>query len=80
MNEEASSRAVASLVLGILSYVACPLVFGIAAVVLGSGERHGVARAGVILGWINIALSLLTAVILLLLFVFAGAASVVTGH
>jgi hypothetical protein len=80
MTEEASSRAVASLVLGILSYVACPLVFGIAAVVLGSGERHGVARAGVILGWINIVLTLITVVIFLVFFVFAGATAVVGGN
>jgi hypothetical protein len=79
MNEEASSRAVASLVLGILSYVACPLIFGIAAIVLGSGERHGVARAGVILGWINVALSILSLIAAVVFFVFVGAASAV-GH
>jgi len=80
MTEEASPRAVASLVLGILSYVACPLVFGIAAVVFGSGERHGIARAGVILGWINIALSVLSLLIFLMLFLFAGVASVAGTH
>jgi hypothetical protein len=80
MTEEASSRAVASLVLGILSYMACPLIFGIAAVVLGSGERHGVARAGVILGWINIVLSLISVVIFVVFFVFAGGAAIVSGQ
>jgi len=79
MTEEASPRAVASLVLGILSYLACPLVFGIAAIVLGSGERSGIARAGVILGWINVALSILILLLVVIVAVFAIPIGVFSG-
>ena len=48
------SRAVASLVCGILSWFTCPLVLAIVAIVLGSGSSSGFAKAGVILGWLNI--------------------------
>ena len=63
VSQPASSRAVLSLVFGILSFSGCPLVAGIAAVVLARGETSGVARAGSILGWINIALCALGLVI-----------------
>lgn len=58
--------AVWSLVTGILSYVFCPLVLGIAAIVTGTMSRkaadqglannRGMGTAGLILGWINVAL------------------------
>ena len=65
-----SSMAVVSLVLGIASYFVIPLLGGIAAIITGnlakkeiqqepqslSGE--GLARAGTILGWVNIGLSI----------------------
>lgn len=58
-------KAVASLVLGIVGLVACPLVPSIIALVLGNQSRsniaadptldgEGMAKAGVILGWIGI--------------------------
>jgi hypothetical protein len=57
--------AVASLVLGIFGLVGCPLVASIVAVILGTQARtkirqdpslegDGLARVGVILGWIGI--------------------------
>ncbi|MDQ4018676.1 MAG: DUF4190 domain-containing protein [Actinomycetota bacterium] len=62
-----SGAAIASLVLGILGLFAIPLITSLAAIVLGrraqreiaespglSGE--GLAKAGVILGWIGVAL------------------------
>lgn len=60
--------AVVALVLGILGITACPLILSIAAVIVGSGARKKIrndptlegdslARAGVILGWVGIALA-----------------------
>jgi hypothetical protein len=60
--------AVASLVLGILGIIACPLVLSIPAVIVGTQARakirqdpslegEGMARAGVILGWIGIGIA-----------------------
>lgn len=64
--------AVWSLVTGILSYVFCPLLLGIAAIITGTMSRRaadeglannrGMGTAGLILGWINVALSLLAIV------------------
>lgn len=58
-----------ALVTGILSYVFCPLVLGIAAIVTGTMSRRaadqglannrGMGTAGLILGWINVALAIL---------------------
>lgn len=66
--EPASGRAVASLVFGILgvSFVA-PCVGPILAIVLGNGEPGGVAKAGVILGWITLAMYAMAAFLVLLL-------------
>lgn len=62
--------AVASLVLGIAGIIICPLICSILAIVFGSQakgkiaadpslEGEGMAKAGVVLGWIGIALSIL---------------------
>jgi glycerol-3-phosphate acyltransferase PlsY len=66
-----NSSAVASLVFGIMSWFLCPLLGGGLAVILGhvahsqirrSGEGGGgMATAGLILGYINVAASLLVA-------------------
>lgn len=77
--------AVWSLVTGILSYVMCPLVLGIAAIVTGTMSRRaadeglannrGMGTAGLILGWINVALVALGIVF----FVIAIAAGLFAG-
>ena len=55
MTETTSTRAVLSLVFGILAITGtCPCVGSILAVLCGAGDRSGIARAGVILGWISI--------------------------
>ncbi|MFD2024236.1 DUF4190 domain-containing protein [Promicromonospora aerolata] len=61
--------AVWSLITGILSYVFCPLVLGIAAIITGTMSRRaadeglannrGMGTAGLILGWINVVLVVL---------------------
>ena len=56
-----------SLVTGILSWILCPLILGIVAIVTGNASRKaireglannsGMATAGLVLGWINVALT-----------------------
>ena len=64
---QTSGLAIASLVLGIVGLFAVPLVASVLAIVLGGKAREelardpalageGLARAGVILGWIGVAL------------------------
>jgi hypothetical protein len=79
-----STPAILSLVFGVLSWVALPLVGAIVAVVTGhvargeirraNGELEGdgMAVAGLVLGWANLALLVLA--LLLFLFVFGGIA------
>jgi hypothetical protein len=79
-----STPAILSLVFGILSWVALPLVGAIVAIVTGhvargeirraNGELEGdgLAVAGLVLGWANIALVVLA--LLVFLFVFGGIA------
>ncbi|MEV0953711.1 DUF4190 domain-containing protein [Promicromonospora sp. NPDC050249] len=72
--------AVWSLITGILSYVMCPILLGVAAVITGTmgrraadeglADNRGMATAGLILGWVNIALSVLGIV---LFFILLGA-------
>ncbi|MFI2488594.1 DUF4190 domain-containing protein [Promicromonospora kroppenstedtii] len=74
-----------ALVTGILSYVFCPLLLGIAAIITGTMSRRaadeglannrGMGTAGLILGWINVALvvvGIIFFVIALAVGLFAG--------
>ncbi len=66
-----NQKALWSMILGILSLVCCGLLAGIPALILGNSAQkeiaasggmqtgEGMAKAGVILGWISIALSIL---------------------
>ena len=69
-------RAVASLVCGILSWITCPIFLAIVAIALGTGSRNGLARAGVILGWLNILAGLAG----LVFFLLAGFGAAVFGR
>lgn len=73
MHDEASGKAIASLVFGILSWFMCPCAFGVVAIVLGAGERSGIGRAGFWLGVVNVVL--MTLGIFLYLFVLGGLAA-----
>ena len=80
---QTSSMAVVSLVLGIASYFVIPLLGAIAAVITGnlakkeiqqdpenlSGE--GLARWGMILGWVNIGISVIGMCLALLIFILS---------
>ncbi len=69
--------AVWSLITGILSYVMCPILLGVAAIITGTmarraadeglADNRGMATAGVILGWVNIGLSVLGIVLFFIL-------------
>ena len=74
---QTESSAVASLVLGILGFVACPVVCSILAIVFGNQaknriranpalEGENLAKAGIILGWVGVGLSILGVVFFLL--------------
>ncbi len=79
-----SGSAIAALILGICGFLVCPLVCSIAAIVCaqnafkeidGSGGRvtgRGMAQAGLILGWIGVALCALGLILLVALIAFAG--------
>jgi Domain of unknown function (DUF4190) len=81
-----SGKAVTALVLGILGIVMCQ-VLGVAAVIVGkqandeiaaSGGRlggEGLAKAGIILGWVAVALLVVTAVILFFVLLLAAVAN-----
>ena len=75
--EQSSGLGVAALILGILSYAVLPLVAGVAAIVLGVAGRkaadegrasgRGMATAGLVLGAINLGLSVLVVVVIVLI-------------
>jgi len=76
--------AVWSLVTGILSFVFCPLLLGIAAIITGTMSRkaadqglannRGMGTAGLILGWINVAL-VIVGIVLFIVLLGAGVLS-----
>jgi hypothetical protein len=77
---QTNQKALWSMILGILSIVACGLLAGIPALILGSSAKkeiaaaggaqtgEGMATAGVVLGWISVAIS----VVVLMFVVLAG--------
>lgn len=82
-----STLAVVSLIFGILSYVFLPFIGALVAVICGHAARSeirhappgtvegdGMALAGLILGWIQLVLSIIAIGIIIVLFVFGIAA------
>lgn len=79
--EQPSGKAIAALVLGILGITQIvPCIGPILAVVLGWGEKAGVGRAGLILGWITLAMYALLAGLVLLLILVGGVAALPFVH
>ncbi len=73
-SQEPSGRAIASLICGILGLAqVLPCIGPILAVVLGADERSGVGRAGYILGWIGLVLTVAVVVIGLLFLMVTAA-------
>ncbi|HEV8451763.1 MAG TPA: DUF4190 domain-containing protein [Gaiellales bacterium] len=85
---ETSGKAIASLVLGIGGFVILPVVLSILAIVFGRSAKReiaerpglggaGLATAGIVLGWIGVALTVLA--VLLVLLLVAASTSTNTG-
>ena len=76
-----SGKAIASLVFGILGITQfLPCVGPIVAIVLGAGERDGVGRAGLILGWITMAIYAAVALIFIVFIVVGGSIAIFEGR
>ena len=85
-----SGAATASLILGILGFVICPLICSVLALVFGyrarneidaSGGRiggRGQATAGIVLGWIGVALCVLGIVLLVALIAIGASVDTTT--
>jgi apolipoprotein N-acyltransferase len=82
--------AIVALVLGILGIVSCPLILSIPAVIVGNQARarirenpslegDGLARAGVIMGWVGIGFFGIGLVIGILALVFGAALPAIDG-
>jgi cytochrome c biogenesis protein CcdA len=72
-SNQATTKAVLSLVFGILAVTGgCPCIGGVLAIALGSGEKSGVGRAGVILGWIHLGLLVLALIVFAVFLAFAA--------
>ena len=68
---ETNGKAITALVLGIGGFLVCPIVLSVAAIIIGGQARNeirasqgrqtgdGMAKAGVILGWVSLALTVL---------------------
>ena len=84
-----NTLAIVSFCLGIAGYVVLPFIAGIAAVVTGHMARgqikqtgeggNGFAIAGLILGYVNVLLSVLAVVVIVIVAVIIGAAAVHNG-
>jgi hypothetical protein len=83
---ETSGKAIASLVLGIGGFVILPLVLSILAIVLGRSAKReiaerpglgggGLATAGIVLGWIGVALVVLAVLFIVLVVVASTSTS-----
>jgi hypothetical protein len=86
---ETSGKATASLVLGIIGLFVCPIVCSIAALLLGYQAKseiaasqgrlggEGNATAGIILGWVGLALYTLAIIVWVIIALVVGANSLV---
>ena len=85
MGPRTNNLAVVSLIFGVVAWVLCPIVAAVVAVVTGhrargeirvSGEGgDGMALAGLVLGYLNLALVGLSVVVIVLILVVGVAAS-----
>ena len=87
-----STMAVVSLVAAILGFSALPLIGGIVALITGYAARKetrstpptasgdGLATAGIVMGWIQLVLAVVSICCFIAYFVFVVAAVVTTSH
>ncbi len=72
-SDSTSTRGVLSLIFGVLGILCIlPCVGPLAAIVLGMGEKDGMARAGVILGWLTLVVYAAAALVFLMLGAVGG--------
>ncbi len=64
-SQPASTKAVLSLVFAILAFFGLGCIGSIVAIVLGKNEPSGVGRAGYIVGWVGLVLSLIAVVVVI---------------
>ncbi len=69
--EPASGRDIAALVFGILGLTGF-CIGPVLAIALGMGQRNGLARAGMILGWVGLAMYALVAGVVVLFLLVGG--------
>ena len=81
---QSSGKATVAMVLGIVGLVGCGIVAGIPAIILGKQAQReidasngwltgrGMATAGIVLGWIEVGIAILAAVIVVLVFALGG--------
>ena len=83
---ETSGKAIASLVLGIGGFVILPLVLSILAIVFGRSAKReiaerpglggaGLATAGIVLGWIGVAMTVIAVLFVVLVVVASTSTS-----
>ena len=71
--DSTSIRGVLSLTSGVLGLLcACPVLGSVVAIALGSGQKDGMSRAGVILGWLGLLVAVALALMGLLFLVVGG--------
>lgn len=87
-----NQKALWSMILGIVSLFCCGIITGVVAVILGGQAKseiaqsngtqtgEGMAKAGVITGWIGIALTVLGIIAWVLLVVVAGTAEMTSDY
>ena len=80
-----SGKATTALVLGILGLVACGFFAGIPAIIVGKQAQReidasngwltgrGMATAGIVMGWVEVALGILATVVVIFVYVFGHA-------
>ena len=79
-----SGKATTALVLGILGLVACGFFAGIPAIIVGKQAQReidasngwltgrGMATAGIVMGWVEVALGILATVVVIVVFALGG--------
>jgi hypothetical protein len=84
-----NGKAIASLVLGIVGIVACPIVFSIIGLILGYQARNEIAasmgwqtgeslaKAGIILGWVGLILYIAILFFYAIIFAIAGSSNLI---
>jgi hypothetical protein len=71
-----TARGVLALVFGVLGMLCiCPILGSIAAIALGMGQKDGMARAGVVLGWLTLLVIAALAALGMLFLVVGGVLS-----